>query len=104
MHTLVKIIHWSCSSNTDQRELLVLLRDGMLFSLLWQTCFRGYNAGALRPDNIWLPTGESAVPYLTPVSKLQAGSVLHLLPNTTDNQKDGCCKTVLSCGVMCFSA
>ena len=26
-------------------QLLLVLRDGMLFSLLWQSCFRGSNAG-----------------------------------------------------------
>lgn len=32
------------SSNTDTHEQLLLLRDGMLFSILWQSCFRGFNA------------------------------------------------------------
>ena len=31
-------------TGTDQ---LLLLRDGFIFSLLWQSCFRGFNAGAL---------------------------------------------------------
>ena len=29
------------SSSTDMHAQLLLLRDGMLFSLLWQSCFRG---------------------------------------------------------------
>ena len=103
MHTLLESMHRTCSSNMDQHQLLLVLRDGLLFSLLWQTCFRGSNAGALRLDNIRLPTRESAVPYLTPLRKLQAGSVLHLLPDTTKNKKGGHCKVVLSCDVMCFS-
>ena len=32
------------SSSTDAHAQLLLLRDGMLFSLLWQSCFRGFNA------------------------------------------------------------
>ena len=83
----------SCISNMDQHQLLLVLRDGMLFSLhichskLNNKCFREYSAGALRLDNICLPTRESAVSdsgvrYCSgyPVSscRLQAGSVLHL--------------------------
>ena len=35
MHTLLKSMHRSCSSNMDQHQLLLVLRDGMLFSFLW---------------------------------------------------------------------
>ena len=62
----------------------------MLFSVLRQSCFKGFNAGALRLDHIALPTGENAVPYLVPQLKLQAGAVLHLLPDTTKDKKGGC--------------
>ena len=103
MHTLLESMHRSSHSNMEQHQLLLVLRDGLLFSLLWQTCFRGNNAGALRLDNIQLPTGESALPYLIPDRKLQAGSVLHLLPDSTKNKKGGHCKVVLSCDVMCFT-
>ena len=103
MHILLESMYRSCNSNMEQHQLLLVLRDGLLFSLLWQTCFRGNNAGSLRLDNIQLPTGETAVPYLTPVRRLQAGSVLHLLPDTTKNKKGGHCKVFLSCDVMCFS-
>jgi len=54
-------------------------------------------------DNIVLPTGENAVPYLVPESRLQAGAVLHLLPDTTKNKKGGHCKITLTRDVMCFS-
>ena len=42
------------SSGTDR---LLLLRDGLMISLLWQSCFRGFNVGALKsmtcaPENI----------------------------------------------------
>ena len=89
--------------NDHQHQLLPVLRDGMLFSLLWQSCFRGHNAGAVRLDNIRMPTGESAVPDLIPISKLQDGSVLHLFPDTTNNKKGGYCKIILSCDAICFS-
>ena len=42
--------------STDPHQRLLLLRDGMLFSLLWQSCFTGFSAGAVRLDNIVLPT------------------------------------------------
>ena len=48
MHMLLSSIHQQASNTTDQAQLLLLLRDGLLFSLLWQTCFRGSNAGAIR--------------------------------------------------------
>ena len=90
MLCLLQSMATTCSnSNTDQHQQLLLLRDGMLFSLLWQSCFRGFNAGALRLENILLPTGESAVPYLVPEVKLPAGAILHLLPDTTQNKRGG---------------
>ncbi len=49
-----------------------------------------------------LPTGESAVLSLVP-PKLQAGAVLHLLPDPTKYKKGGHCKITLSRDVMCFS-
>jgi len=41
--------------------------------------------------------------YLVPESRLQAGAVLHLLPDTTKNKKGGHCKVTLTRDVMCFS-
>ena len=105
MLCLLQSMATTCSSsNTDQHQQLLLLRDGMLFSLLWQSYFRGFNAGALRLENIVLPTGESAVPYLVPEMKLLAGAILHLLPDTTKNKKGGHCKIVLTCDVLCCAS
>ena len=90
----------TCNTNsTDQHQQLLLLRDGMLFSLLWQIALRGFNVGALRQENIVLPTGESAVtvPYWIPQMKLRAGA------DTTKKRKGGHCKVTLSHNVMCFS-
>ena len=104
MQLLLQSMLQTCnSSRTDPHQQMILLRDGMLFSLLWQSCLRGFNAGALRWDNIVLPTGENAVPYLVPELRLQAGAVLHVLPDTTKNKKKGQCKITLSRDVMCFS-
>ncbi len=104
MQLLLQSMHNSYSStSTNPHQQMLLLRDGMLFSLLWQSCLKGFNAGALRLDNIMLPTGESAVPSLVPEPKLQAGAVLHLLPDPTKYKKGGHCKITLSRDVMCFS-
>ena len=65
-------------------------------------CFRGFNAGALRLDNIQLPTGESAIPYLLSEVMLQAGAVLHLLPDHTKNKKGGHCQITLTRDLMRF--
>ena len=37
---------------------LLLMRDALLFTLLWQTKSRGNNAGMWRLENLRLPTGE----------------------------------------------
>ena len=68
LHSMANICN---NSNPDQHQHLLLLRDGMLFSLLWQSCFRGLNAGAVRLENVLLPAGDSAVPYLVPTLKLE---------------------------------
>ena len=100
MQLLLQSTHKLCNSNSiDTHEQLLLLTDGMLFSLLCQSCFRGFNDGALRLDNIVLPDGEGAIPFLMQ-SKLQAGAVLHLLPDTTKNRKGGHRKITLSRDVM----
>ena len=94
----------ACSnSSKDQHQQMLLLRNGMLFSLLWQSCFRGFNAEALRLDNIVLPSGESALPYLMPATVLQAGAVLRLLPDQTKDKKGGHCRITLTRDVMCCS-
>ena len=99
LQSMLNLCH---SSNSNTHEQLLLLRDGMLFSLLWKSCFRGFNAGALRLENIVLPDGASAVPFLAQ-AQLQAGAVIHLLPDTTKNKKGGHCKITLSGDVLCFS-
>ena len=38
-----------------------------------------------------------------PQLRLQAGAVLHLLPDTTKNKKGGHCKITLTNDLMCFS-
>ena len=76
MHLLLSSMEQQYHSCTDQSQRLLLLRDALPFSLLWQTCFRGFNAGALRLENIVLPTGGSAVAYLVPASTLAAGAKL----------------------------
>ena len=68
MEILLCSLHDKHHSMTGSTESLLLLTDGLLLSLLWQTCFRGFNAGGLRLDDILLPTG--ALPYLAPVSWL----------------------------------
>jgi len=92
MQLLLQSMHKTCnSSSRDPHQHMLPLRDGMLFSLLWQSCLRGFNAGALRLDNVVLPTGENAVPYLVPELRLQAGAVLHLLvPDSCPHHAAAC--------------
>ncbi len=49
MQLLLQSMKQTCkSSSTDIHQQMPLLRDGMLSSLLGQSCLRGFNAGALR--------------------------------------------------------
>ena len=67
MQLLLHSLANTCSnSSAGQHQQLLLPRDGMLFSLLWQSCFRRFNAEALRLENLLLPNGKSAVLYLVP--------------------------------------
>ena len=53
MQLLLQSVHKTCNSiSTASHQHMLLLREGMLFSLLWQSCFRGLNAGGLRLDNV----------------------------------------------------
>ena len=54
-------------------------------------------------DNILLPTGGSALPYLALVRQLGRGAKLHLLPDSTKNKKGGHCSVSLTCDVLCFT-
>ena len=49
-----------------------MLQDGLLPSVLWQTCFRGFDAGRIRLNNIVLPTGGNAEAFLVLTRKLPA--------------------------------
>ena len=91
----------STASGTEQ---LLLIRDGLLFSLLWQTCFRGFNAGGIRLSNIYMPTGESAVPHLYPSLQMGPNAKVHIIPDSTKNKKGGHCSLTLSCDELCFSS
>ena len=44
---MLQLLERICSDLTlaPLQEQLLLIRDGLVFSLLWQTCFRGFNAG-----------------------------------------------------------
>ena len=73
MAMLLCSLHDKHHSMTGSTESLLLLRDGLLLSLFWQACFRGFNAGGLRLDNILSPTDDSALPHVAPVRQLGKG-------------------------------
>ncbi len=103
MRMLLSIMHNMYASTADEAQMLLLLCDGLLFNWLWHTCFRGFNAGGLRLYNIVLPTGGSAAPYLVPIMKLPARSMLHLLPDTTKSGKGEICSVTWNTYVLCLS-
>lgn len=84
-------------------DKLLLIRDGLTISMLWQSCFRGFNVGGLRLSNIKTPTNSPAIPFIIPELTLQAGAQLYLYPDVTKNRKGGHCTVTLSCDIMCFT-
>ena len=84
-------------------ERLLLIRDGLIFSMLWQSSFRGFNVGALRLSNIVTPTNSPAIPYIVPEVTLQPGAQLYLLPDVTKNRKGGHCTVDIRCDLLCFT-
>ena len=81
MHTLLSSMQQVLSHTTDSAQQLLIVRDGLLFSILWQTCYRSFNAGGVRLDNIVLPTGGSVLPYLVP-NQLPCGTCCQTPPKT----------------------
>ena len=102
MQALLNSMYQMLSSTGDTAQQLLLVPDGLLFTILWQTCYRGFNVGGVRLANIVLPTGGNAVLYLVP-NKLQPGAILHLLPDTTKNKKGGHSSVTLTCDLLCMS-
>ena len=101
MNILLSSMQQMLSHTSDSAQQLLIVRHGLLFSMLWQTCYRGFNAGGVRLANIVLPTGGSTLPHLEP-NQLPCGAVLHLLPDTTKNKKGGHCTVTLTCDVLCL--
>ena len=85
------------------KDQLLLLRDGLIISMLWQTCFRGFNVGDIRLDNIRTPTNSPAIPFLVPQVLLQPNSQLHIHPDVTKNRKGGHSTVTISSDIMCFT-
>ncbi|KAL0036933.1 hypothetical protein WJX77_005762 [Trebouxia sp. C0004] len=103
---MLQLLERMCSDLTAAplQEQLLLIRDGLVFSLLWQTCFRGFNVGGVRLDNLVLPTGGCALPYLLPQLGMKAGAKLHLKPDHSKNKKGGHCQITLTCDPLCFTS
>ena len=89
------------SSGTPQ---LLLIRDGLALSILWQGTVRGFNAGGIRLENIRLPTNDPALPFLVTAVQLPANAKIHLMLDRTKNKKGGYCTITLSRDVLCFSS
>ena len=85
------------------KDKLLLLRDGLIISMLWQSCFRGFNVGELRLENVRMPTNSPAIPFLVPQNLLQPNAQLHIHPDHTKNRKGGYCTVTISCDIMCFT-
>ena len=88
MHPLLTSMHDMLSHTVDTAQKLALVRDGLLFNILWQTCYRGFSAGGVTVDNKVTTTGGSALADLVP-NQLPAGAMLHPLPDATKNKRRG---------------
>ena len=90
--------------HSAEADKLLLIRDGLIISMLWQSCFRGFNVGGLRLSNLKTPTNGPATPFIIPQLTLQPRAQLHLFPDVTKNRRGGHCTVTLSCDIMCFTA
>ena len=94
---------WAKQNSLTGKDKLLLIRDGLLISMLWQSCFRGFNVGELRLENLKTPTNSPAVPFIVPELKLQPNSQLHIHPDLTKNRKGGYFTVTISGDIMCFT-
>ena len=85
------------------KDKLLLVSDGLLISMLWQLCFRGFNVGDLRLEHIKTPTNSPAIPCNVPQLVLQPNCQLHIHPDVTKNRKGGYCTVTSSGDLMCFT-
>ena len=85
MHTLLSSMQQMLSHTTDSAQQLLIVRDGLLLSILWQTCYRGFNAGGIRLDNIVLPTGGRA--FLTGSEPVPMWCCIALVARHHQNQE-----------------
>lgn len=85
------------------KDKLLLIGDALLISMLWQSCFRGFNVGELRLENIRTPTNSPTIPFIIPQLVLQPNSQLHIHPDVTKNRKGGYCTVTISGDLMCFT-
>lgn len=54
MQLLLQSMHKTCNNiSTATPQHMLLLREGMIFSLLWQSCLSSFNAGGLRLDKVF---------------------------------------------------
>ena len=102
IHALLEFLLGKQQTMTG-KERLLLIRDGLLISMLWQSCFRGFNVGELRLENIRTPTNSPAIPFIVPKLVLQPNSKLHIHPDVTKNRKGGFCTVTISGDIMCFT-
>ena len=102
IHALLEFLLCKQQTLTGKHRLL-LIRDGLVISMLWQSCFRGFNVRELRLENIRTPTNSPAILFIVPKLVLQPNSRLHIHPDVTKNRKGGFCTVTVSADIMCFS-
>lgn len=86
------------------KDKLLLIRDGLLISMLWQSCFTGSNVGERTLENMRTPTNSPVVSFLVPQLKLQPNSQLHIQPDVTKNRQGGHFTVTTSRNTICFTA
>ena len=66
------------------KDKLLLIRDGLLISVLWQSCFRGFNVAELRLEDIRTPTNSPPMTHCPPASSAAQfpAALLQMSPKT----------------------
>ena len=79
MQSLLGYLH-GCMAEPDPIKRHAIARDGLAFSILWQTGGRGANAGPLTAHDFVTLDGNPAFPFIHPTCQLAAGTIIQVTP------------------------
>jgi len=83
-------------------ELVAVIRDAFLVTVMWETQCRGANAGSWRLENLRVPGADGGMPTTYTGWELPLGSKLLFFPDSTKTgARDGSMEAVVAGGLLC---